>query len=319
MGDDKKVLDGQYPESWDEFVGQVKAIRQLKVAIAGAQSRGERLGHVMLASPHAGIGKTALALLIARALDTTIWIISGTPKPHELRLLFSRMEDGDVLFIDEIHRLADGGGSKSEWLLHYLENGTLMGPLGAEPAPRVTVIGATTDLGKLPRPVRDRFEITPSIVPYTAEEAAGIAKHLATKVLTPHGLPALSDDTALAVSTAAAMSPRGMRRILCAVRDLALAGEAHHTEDGKYDLDEAFDFAGVTEDGLTALAVMYLRVLCHEMGAAPAGAQVLTERLGVVGHELKEVEQLLMDKGLIGKTRGGRVLTGAGLKRADKL
>jgi Holliday junction DNA helicase RuvB len=315
----KEALDGQYPLSWDEFVGQKDAIRQLKVKIAASKRRDVMLGHVLLASPHAGIGKTALSLLIARELDTHVWVISGAPKPHELRILFSQMEDGDILFIDEIHKLADRGGKNAEWLLHYLENGVIMGPLGPEAAPKVTVIGATTDAGKLPRPVLERFEIQPTLVAYDQVESAEIAQRLAQKILVTEDLPGLSDDTALAIAEAGSNRPRWMRRIIMAVRDLALAEEIEIRDDGKYDLDEALSFVGVTADGLTSQAQAYLRVMYTELGGQPAGAALLAERIGEVGTGLQAVESLLLDKGLVTKTKAGRVLTAAGIKRARQL
>jgi Holliday junction DNA helicase RuvB len=312
-------LDGQYPESWDEYVGQAKAVRQLKVACLSAQKRGVNLGHVLLKSPFAGIGKTALALLVAREMDTPVWVMSGSPKPSELRLLFAKMEDGDILFYDEIHKAVDRGKAGAEWLLHYLENGVLMGPLGPEAVPRVTIIGATTDAGKLPAPILQRFEVQPELVEYTTEEAARIVVTMSRKLLETEGLPPVDEETARAIAEASSNRPRWMRRLLSSVRDLAILDELVFTESGKYDVAEAFEFVGVTPDGLTVEAQAYLRFLYVDMRAQPTGKAAIAERLGEVGDGLAEIEQLLAGKGLIAKTKTGRMLTGDGLKRARAL
>lgn len=313
------VLAGEYPNSWDEFVGQEQAKRQLRIAAKAAKMRGKNLGHCLLKSPFAGVGKTALGLLIAQEMDTMVNIVTGSMKLPDVRMLFTRVETGDIVFIDEIHKVMDGGKANAEWLLHYLENGVLLTPLGPEEVPQVTIIGATTDASRLPVPILQRFSIQPDLVPYTDAEGAHIAEMMALKVLVTDGLPTIDATTAAAIAAAASNRPRWMRRLLEGLRDLALVGEISKPRSGKYDLSETLLFAGLTPDGLTSEAQNYLRVMFVDMRGQAAGAALLKERLGEVGRGLGEIEQLLLDKELIAKTKQGRMLTASGMKRAKAL
>ncbi len=188
---------------------------------------------------------------------------------NEARLLFGPLKDGDVLFIDEIHTLVAGGKAKAEWLLHYMQDGVLMGPIGPEKQPKVTIIGATTDGGKLPEPIVDRFVHKPSLQPYTDAEAQRIALGMAARLFDDLPLPTGSD---LAVVAAAANNnPRKMRGVLITMRDLAVC-------DGKVDIREALSFMNITPDGLDAVAQRYLVVLADEF-AGVAGERSLADRL----------------------------------------
>lgn len=319
MSDNNPLLAEHYPDTWDEFVGQDEAKRHLRVAAKSAARRGTHLGHVLISSPIAGIGKTSLALLTAQELGAQVAIQSGPIKPNTVRYAFADLTDGDVLFLDEIHRLVSGGNKNgAEWLLHYLQDGVLLGPRGIEDVPKVTIIGATTDAGRLPQPILERFEITPTLVRYTDGEAAQIARVMSRKILEREGLEAISDTTAAAVATAAINSPRIMRRILCKVRDLAVCGDVDENG-GDYDLAEALRWAGVTHDGLTVPAQKYLFTLLKEFNGEPAGVTVLRDRVGEVGNGMKELERMLLDKGLVQLTKQGRMLTTAGYRRTKVL
>lgn len=307
-----------YPQTWSEFIGQDAAKRQLRVAAKSAKARNAVMGHVMLSSSTPGIGKTSLALLIGAELGAEVTMQSGPVKPHELQYLFMDMKAGDVLFLDEAHRLADGGKKNAEWLLHLLQDGMVSTPLGMIEVPRITVVAATTDAGKLPQPVLDRFEINPTLAPYSDDEGARIAAQLATKVLKAAGLPLPTDEVCASIAQAGNNSPRHIRRILCAVRDLTWAEEISSNK-GKYELDQAFDFAGVSADGLPTQAQRYLTILMAEFRGAPAGKTVIAERLGEVGGGMTEVERILLDRGLIAFTKGGRMLTTDGMRRAKQL
>lgn len=319
MTESETLLADHYPDKWDEFVGQDQAKRQLRVAAKSAQRRGVHLGHVLLSSPVAGIGKTSLALLTAKELGVTVKIQSGKINPATVRYIFADLSDGDVLFLDEIHRLVSGSSKAgAEWLLHYLQDGVLMGPLGVEDVPQVTIIGATTDAGRLPTPVLERFEIAPTLERYTDEEGAQIAHVLSRKILVRDGLEPLTDKTAVAVATAGNNGPRMMRRILCAVRDLVVCDELEENG-GDYDLTGALQWAGVTADGLTAQAQKYLITLYKESGQQPLGFGALRERVGEVGNGMVELERLLLDKELVQRTKAGRMLTTVGFRRTKAL
>lgn len=313
------ILAGEYPNNWDEFIGQAKAKRQLRIAARSAKMRGKNLGHCLLKSPYAGIGKTALGLLLAKEMDTEVVITTGAMNLSQVAMLFTKLDPGDILFIDEIHKVMDGGKKNAEWLLHYLENGVLMTPLGPEEVPAVTVIGATTDAATLPVPIRQRFSLVPDLVPYTDEEGTQIAMMMARKVMVVDGLPLVSQEVGAAIALASSNRPRLMRSLLEGLRDLALVGEIASPRNGKYDIAETLTFAGLTPDGLTAEAQTYMRVMINEFQGGPAGAAPLRERLGEVGKGLSEIEQLLTDKELLGRTSRGRLLTAAGRKRGTAL
>jgi Holliday junction resolvasome RuvABC ATP-dependent DNA helicase subunit len=226
------------------------------------------------------------------------------------------MADGDVLIIDEIHQLVAGGKTSAEWLLHYLQDGVIVGPRGPEEVPSVTIIGCTTDVGKLPKTVRERFLLQPQLVPYTDEEAVDIVGKLAERIFCePLPLPRRHDLEAIAV--AASKNSRVAKQILTAVRDIALAtdGENWHGKSKSYDLTEPLEWLGLSPDGLTRPARRILASMVSDFNGEPAGAAALRETLGEPGG-LEYHESLLLEKGLIARTKAGRVLLPAGIRRA---
>lgn len=315
MGD---LLNGQYPESWDTYVGQESAKRALRRSAVSANKRGVTMPHLLICAPYAGVGKTALALLTARESGRPVYLASGSMNLAQARIMFSRVEDGDVILYDEFHKVMDGGKRGAEWLLHFLENGTLLTPFGAEKVPNVSFIAATTDKGVIAAPILDRFKVI-ELDRYTDDEGTAIARHMAEKVLGVEHMPAISDDVAAAVAAAASNQPRRIRDLLVSVRDLVVCDEIDAPQDGSYDLAEALMSAGLTADGLTKEAQKYLLIMYVDCRAEPAGQALLRERMGLVGKGLQMVEMLLEDKELITKTKAGRVLTSAGIKRALQL
>jgi Holliday junction DNA helicase RuvB len=312
------ALSGVFPDSWDEYVGQETAKHDLRVAIASAKKRGTNLGHLLITSPFAGVGKTALAQLVAREMGAPVLERSGTMTLADVRMMFASAEDGDIVFYDEIHQVVASGTKNAQWFYHYLENGVLVTPWGPEEVPQVTIIGATTDKDLLPEPVLQRFR-TIALQPYTVEEGAQIAAGFARKLMVTEGLPGLSDDAALAVARAGSSQPRLMRKLVESLRDLTLADEIMAPGDGNYPIQQALRFAGLTLDGLTEDAVRYMLIMQTEMHGQPTGASMLRERLGLVGRGLAQVEALLTDKGYLMRTKQGRLLTNAGLRRAKLL
>jgi Holliday junction resolvasome RuvABC ATP-dependent DNA helicase subunit len=170
----------------------------------------------------------------------------------------------------------------------------------------------------LPDTIVQRFKVI-NLVAYTAEEGAQIATGLGEKILSEAGLANISDEVAADIAMAGSNQPRLMRKLLISLRDLAVCEEITAPADGKYELDEALEFSGLTRDGLTLEARQYLTVMVKELRAEPAGAALMKERLGLIGNGLAMVEGLLLDKGLILKTKQGRVLTAVGMKRAVAL
>lgn len=315
---ERPLIPEHYPTRWEEFVGQEQAKEHLQMAAQSAKIRGVPMEHALITSPLPGVGKTSLALLTIQELGTNYRIETGPIKPAQVPFIFSGMKDGDVLYLDEVHRLFAGGKTNGEWLIYYLQDGMMQTLLGLRPAPRVTVIASTTDKGKIPEPILDRFENVPTIDPYTPEEGALIAMQLARKILTPVKLPLPIPEVAEQIARAGKDSPRHMKRVLIHLRDQCITGRAKPRR-GNYELDRAFELAGVTEDGLSIEAQKYLIVLRREYGGTPAGKQALGERLGEVGAGIARVEKQLLDQGLIGFTGRGRVLTDEGIKRAGEL
>ncbi len=296
----------QYPSRWSQYIGQERAIRQLKTAAVSARKRRVPLPHTLIAHPSPGIGKTALAYLAGETMGKRCKVVTvqGRVTAGDARFHMSAMSDGDILFIDEAHQM----GKKAEWLLPYLQDGHLIGPFGPETYAAVTVIAATTNPELLPAAVRSRFPLQPQLTDYTDVEGQKIAALMARSVL--GDLPRPTRNVLTLLASAANNNPRTMRMILTNVRDLAVAEGA--PADGNYDLSEPLAWAGVTSDGLSSTAEAYLSVMTEYGGQA--GAALLKERLDVP--DLRPVERLLADKGLVARTRGGRVLTQSGIQRA---
>lgn len=312
------LLGSDYAGTWKAFIGQEQAKAQLLTAARSAKARKAPLPHCLIASGVPGIGKTNLALLTAAEMGAYVRVCSGKMNMHDARMTFIDMSDGDVLVYDEIHQLVDGGKAGAEWLLHYLQDGKLVGPLGPETQPKVTIIGCTTDAGRLPETIISRFRLTPSLVRYSSEEAAKIAQGMGKRILGEHGLPMLSPQNCIQVAAAASHAPRVMIAILESVRDIAMVHEGENFSGRQYDLTKTLLWLGLTEDGLTSTAVRYMLVLLVDFGGQPAGAAAMQDRLQEPGG-LGYVERLLMDKGYLAKGPGGRTLTTSGIRRAQLL
>lgn len=307
-------LQGDYPDHWDDFIGQEQAKRKLLIASRSAKVREAPMDHVLIQSGKAGVGKTALAWLAAREIGSNIQVVAGALKVNEARMLISRMNDRDVLFYDEIHQAVAGGKAKGEWLLTLLQDGCLPGPRGAmERCPAITVIGATTDAGRLPQTILTRFSPL-ELDDYTDEDGLRIVLSLAGRMF-PKPLPLPSVDNAGAIARACSNNPRIMRQLLINLRDIALATEGSNLSEDGYDLTEAMEWMGLDDDGLTELARRYLIALVKDFGGEPVGERTMQDRLCEPGG-LAHTEKLLMDRQLIVKTRQGRIPTGEGLSRA---
>lgn len=307
----------EYPDSWDAYIGQERAKRALMLSTHAAFVRKENHDHVLISSL-AGMGKTALVLLAIRQLNRPVHVITGALNLAKARMLFSMVEEGDVIFWDEFHKCLDAGLKNAEWLLHYLQDGVLLTPFGQEAVPQVTIIGATTEKGILPESISTRFTII-DLEPYTDSQAATIITTMSTKVLGAAGLPAVGKEAAAALSAAALNHPRMMRKLLNAVRDLAVVGAIATPPDGDYDVAEALEIVDVTHDGLNRDCREYLRVMYEEMRAEPTGEALLRRRTGIVGKGIYLVERTLQDKGFTALTKGGRMLTGPGMRRCKEL
>jgi holliday junction DNA helicase RuvB len=311
VSDERRI----YVEDWDEFIGQDLAKEQLQIACASAKKRGKPLEHVLIKSGKPGIGKTTLAKLCAKELGTKLHMVSGKVTVTEARMVLSDMSDGDVLFYDEIHQAVVGGRASAEWMLHVLQDGMILGPMGEEEIPAITVIGATTDAGKLPRTIVGRFEYRPELVDYTDAQAALIAWNTSAVILGEAGLKPVTTDTAARIALAANNNPREISQLLKALRDIAFIRDGEGTYDE--DFTKALRFLRRTDDGLDFTAQRYLVSLLTEFGGS-AGERAIMNRLQEPGG-LAYIEVVLMDKGLIGMTGRGRTLTKEGIRRAKDL
>lgn len=307
-------LHGTYPDTWDEFVGQERAKRQLRIACQSAAQRNAALGHVMLASEQPGIGKTTLGLLIGWELGTQVKIASGQIDANQARILLAGMNDRDVLFLDEMHRMVFGGKGKAEWLLHLLQDGVIIGPRGPEPMPKVTIVGATTDLSRLPETITSRFGLRPQLEPYSEQEAIEIAATMARRIL-PAALPFPSFDDLRDIVTAASRNPRTISALLANVRDLATVQLEEVHDGSRYHLAEAFEWLGLTPDGFSMRELEYLRVLVEDFGGQ-AGERALRDRMR---EDVTYLERSLLDKGMISRTARGRVITAEGIRRVFEM
>jgi Holliday junction DNA helicase RuvB len=298
--------DTDYPRDFAGFVGQVGAKRQIAAAIASANARRTNLEHVMLASGLHGVGKTTLAHIIAYQAGVGLASVSGPITVEDIRPVLRSMSDGDILFWDEIHLAVAGNRNRADWMLPFLISGELITSSGAEQMPKVTVIGATTDVGKLPNTLISRFMVKPKLVPYTPAEAVEIARSLSARM----SIPTKQSEREI-IASASNGNPRDMRSILVAMRDQTF--EPGNLT-GTVDMDLALQWAGFTRDGLTDVAVDMLLILlmsknhtCSEQGIAA--------QLGEPG-PLRHHEQLLLQKGLLSITGRGRTLTPEGADRA---
>lgn len=306
----KEIDWSEYPARWQDMIGQEQAKRMLRVAARSARMRKKAMGHVLIAGP-TGLGKTALAGLVAREMRTNCRVVSGNIDMLRARMLFADMEDCDVLLVDEAQEMKDPA-----WMLHYLQDKCLVGPRGPEPQPEVTIVAATTHAGKIPAPIVGRFLWVPPIVEYSDDDAAKIAQGR-SRLLFGTELPPLGKADARLLATAAGNNPRAINRMVTTLRDATITGELDRKKSSRYDIPGLLAWMGVTPDGLDHVAQSYLTTMANEFGGT-AGARAMVDQMQQPGG-LDETERVLINRGLLTKTRSGRVLTREGIVRAREL
>ena len=300
------------PKTLDEFVGQKAARENLRVFIEAAKRRGDPLDHVLFFGPP-GLGKTTLAQIIARELGVGFRATSGPviAKSGDLAAILTNLEDGDVLFIDEIHRLAP---AVEEILYPAMEDRVLDLMIGEGPSarsvridlPKFTLVGATTRQGLITTPLRDRFGIPVRLTFYSVEELEQVVRR-ASRLL---GL-VLTDDGAREVAKRSRGTPRIAGRLLRRVRDFAQsAGEEE--VDAKV-ADSALVRMEVDQLGLDAMDRRYLTMIADIYKGGPVGVETLAAGLSEPRDTIEEViEPFMIQLGLIARTARGRCLNGPG-------
>ena len=297
------------PKTLAEYIGQEKAKENLSIFIQAARKRQESLDHVLLHGPP-GLGKTTLAGIIAQEMGVNIRITSGPAieKPGDLAALLTNLNEGDILFVDEIHRL---NRSVEEILYPAMEDYALDIIVGKGPSansirldlPHFTLIGATTRAGQLSAPLRDRFGVTLRLELYTPEELSKIVTRSAAIL----GMP-IAPKGAMEIASRSRGTPRIANRFLRRVRDFAeVMGDGTITKEAA---DLALRRLEVDKLGLDNIDRRMLTAIIQNYGGGPVGLETLAATIGEEAVTLEDVyEPYLMQLGFLTRTPRGRCVT----------
>ncbi len=309
IADDLDIDRSLRPLCWDDFVGQTRAVENLKVFLTAARNRGEALDHCLFHGPP-GLGKTTLAYLIARELGVEIKVTSGPvlERPGDLAGLLTNLSERDVLFIDEIHRL---NNVVEEYLYPAMEDFTLdiMIDKGVSARsvqltlPRFTLIGATTRAGLLTSPLRARFGVMSRLDYYNAEELFRIIRRSAGILKVE-----FDEDGALEVARRARGTPRIANRLLRRLRDFAeVEGDGRITlEIARHGLERL----EIDPNGLDDMDARIIRAIINNFGGGPVGLGTLAVAVAEEADTIEEIyEPFLIQQGFLERTPRGRKAT----------
>jgi Holliday junction DNA helicase, RuvB subunit len=305
--DDERADSGLRPRTFTDYIGQKNVTDNLKVFIEAAKGRNEPLDHVLFYGPP-GLGKTTLASIVAAELGVDIRITSGPAieRAVDLAALLTNLSEGDVLFIDEVHRL---NRTAEEILYSAMEDYAIdmivgKGPSARSyrlPLPPFTLIGATTRAGSLSAPLRDRFGVISKFELYTPTELETIVKRSAGLLNID-----IDNDSLKELSARSRGTPRVANRLLKRVRDFAqVLGE------GRIDLEvtnKALKALGIDQKGLEGLDRDILRLIIEKFGGGPVGIDTIAASIGEERITIEDVyEPYLMQVGLLHRTSKGRI------------
>ncbi|MGH3330203.1 MAG: Holliday junction branch migration DNA helicase RuvB [Nocardioidaceae bacterium] len=310
-GDERAVESALRPRTLDEVIGQERVREQLSLMLQAALGRNRTPDHVLLSGPP-GLGKTTLAMIIAAEMSSPLRLTSGPAITHagDLAAILSGMNEGDVLFVDEIHRMSRPA---EEMLYMAMEDFRVDVVIGKGPGataipleiPAFTLVGATTRAGLLPSPLRDRFGFTAHLEFYDPSDLELIVRRSAGLL----GVE-LTDEGAGEIASRSRGTPRIANRLLRRVRDYAQV-----RSDGVVTLDvahRALDLYEVDQSGLDRLDRAVIDVLCRRFGGGPVGVSTLAVAVGEERETVEEVaEPFLVRSGFLARTPRGRVATPA--------